>query len=90
MACFSVAIALRWLGPGEAAECAVQADLFGNPFHPAPAIEPAWLAWNGGTVVRFARTIYEGRRFEDMPVLADCLEDAGCNDAEILGHLRGG
>jgi hypothetical protein len=24
-----------------------------------------------------------------MPVLADALEDAGCGDAELLGHLRG-
>jgi hypothetical protein len=69
-----VLLALDCLKLGAAAEC---------------AIEPTWLAWNGGTVVRLARTIYEGRRFEDLPVLADALEDAGCNNAEILGHLRG-
>jgi hypothetical protein len=29
------------------------------------------------------------RRFEDLPVLADLLEEAGCTDAALLGHLRG-
>jgi hypothetical protein len=91
MACSSVGIALRWVGAGEASECAVQAclhrDIFGNPFRP-PAIDPAWLAWNGEAAGILARTIYEGRRFEDMPVLADALEDAGCQDAAILDHGR--
>src|SRR4051794_13591177 len=27
--------------------CALLRDVFGNPFRPA-AVEPAWLAWNGG------------------------------------------
>jgi hypothetical protein len=29
-------------------------------------------------------------RFADMPILADALEEAGCADAAILGHCRGG
>jgi hypothetical protein len=33
--------------------------------------------------------MYDSRDFSDMPVLADALEDAGCGDADILGHLRG-
>ncbi len=93
VACSSVGIALRWLGAGEAAECAVQAsllrDLCGNPFHPPLALDPGWLVWNGGSVGRLARTIYEERHFEDLPVLADALEDAGCRNEEVLGHLRG-
>jgi hypothetical protein len=36
-----------------------------------------------------AQAIYEGRRFADLPVLADALEDAGCADAALLGHCRG-
>jgi hypothetical protein len=47
------------------------------------------LAWNGGVACRLADGIYEGRRFEDLPVLADLLEEAGLTDAAILGHLRG-
>jgi hypothetical protein len=36
-----------------------------------------------------ARGMYESRDFAPMPVLADALEDAGCDAAELLGHLRG-
>ena len=36
-----------------------------------------------------AEVIYDGHRFEDLPVLADLLEEAGLTDAPILGHLRG-
>lgn len=57
-------------------------------FRPA-AIEPAILAWNNATVVKLARTIYEDRQFELMPILGDALEDAFCDNAEILDHCRG-
>jgi hypothetical protein len=46
--------------------------------------------WRLGPAGQLARAIYEGRLFDDLPVLADALEDAGCTDAELLGHLRGG
>ncbi len=71
-------------------------DLFRNPFRPAPAVDPAWLAWRNGVVRELARAAYDGRRLpegalepERLAVLADALEDAGCGDAELLGHLRG-
>jgi hypothetical protein len=63
-------------------------DIFGNPFRPA-TLDPAWLAWGGGTARKLAETIYDKRRFRNLPILADVLEEAGCTDAEILGHLRG-
>jgi hypothetical protein len=50
---------------------------------------PEWLWGNGATVHRLARTIYAERRFGWFPLLADALEDAGCVDEQILGHLRG-
>ena len=63
-------------------------DMFGPlPFRPV-TVEPAWLAWNAGTVVKLAQTIYGNRAFDRMPILADALEDAGCHDADILGHCR--
>jgi hypothetical protein len=40
-------------------------------------------------VRRLAEATYENRRWEDLPVLADALEEAGCDDADILGHCRG-
>ncbi len=63
--------------------------VFGNPFRPAPAVAPGWLAWNGGTVPKLAAALYEEFAFERLPLLADALEDAGCPDAALLGHLRG-
>ena len=63
-------------------------DLLGPlPFRPV-AINPAWLAWNDGTVPRVAQAIYDERAFDRMPVLADALEDAGCADRAILDHCR--
>jgi hypothetical protein len=40
------------------------------------------------TVVALAQAIYDQRRWQDLPVLADSLEEAGCTDAGILSHLR--
>jgi hypothetical protein len=62
--------------------------LFGNPFRPVTA-DPAWLAWNGGTLGRLARALYDEHAFDRLPILADALEDAGCADADLLAHARG-
>jgi hypothetical protein len=64
-------------------------ELFGNPFRP-PVIHPDWLTWDGAAVPKIARAIYEGRAFDRMAILADALEEAGCGNAELLGHCRGG
>jgi hypothetical protein len=72
-------------------ERAAQADLlrcvFGNPFRPVTR-DPAWLAWNHGTVARLGETIHAEGRFVDVPVLGDALEEAGCTDQAILDHCR--
>jgi hypothetical protein len=63
-------------------------DVFGLlPFR-SPAIEPSWLTQADGAVRRIAGTIYQERAFEQMPVLGDALEEAGCTDAAILDHCR--
>jgi hypothetical protein len=64
-------------------------DLFDGLLHPASA-PPAWLEWDCGTVARMAGTIYEERQFDDLPILADALEEAGCDNAGLLEHLRSG
>jgi hypothetical protein len=64
-------------------------DVFGNPFRPVPAPPPAVLAWNDGTAVKLAQAVYEERAFDRLPIVADALEEAGCADAELLGHLHG-
>jgi hypothetical protein len=74
---------------GTKAERAAQADLirdvFGNPFRPVHA-DPRWLT---STAVGLAQTIYADRAFDRLPILADALEEAGCDDADVLSHLRG-
>jgi hypothetical protein len=68
----------------------------GNRTCPAQRrVDPSWLTWAGGTIPRLARTIYEER---DVPsghldaarlaVLADALEEAGCDNKEVLEHCR--
>jgi len=63
-------------------------DVIGNPFVPLPVIDPSWLAWNQGAVARLAKQIYDDRAFDRLPILADALEDAGCDDADLLLHCR--
>jgi hypothetical protein len=60
-------------------------DIFGNPFRPV-AVHPPWLT---STVVTLAETIYGDRAFDRLPILADALQDAGCEDGQVLGHCRG-
>jgi hypothetical protein len=60
-------------------------DIFANPFRPVP-LSPQWRT---DTALALARQMYEGRDFSAMPILADALQDAGCEDADILDHCRG-
>jgi hypothetical protein len=76
--------------------CLVMRDIFGNPFRPLPPLPPSVLGWHGGLVVQLALAAYEQRSLpagtlepDRLAVLADALEDAGCQDDEIVGHLRG-
>jgi hypothetical protein len=72
----------------EAMQCALLRDLF-NPFQSPSPFDPTVLAHDGGAARRLAESIYQERRFEDLPVLADLLEEAGLTDAALLDHLRG-
>jgi hypothetical protein len=71
----------------EKAQCDLLRDIFGNPFRPA-ALDPSVLAWNDGTVRRIAQGIYEERAFDRLPILADALLDAGCDDEDLIQHCR--
>jgi hypothetical protein len=58
-------------------------DIF-NPFHP-DALDPRWVT---SDVLGLAQGIYDDRMFDRLPILADALTDAGCNDEAILSHCR--
>ncbi len=60
-------------------------DIFGNPFRPV-TFDPRWRSSNS---VEIARTIYEDRAFDRMPILADALMDAGCEEPRIIEHCNG-
>jgi hypothetical protein len=64
--------------------CAVLRDIFGNPFR-APTFSPSCRT---DTAVALACQMYESRDFSAMPILADALQDAGCDSADILDHCR--
>ncbi len=60
-------------------------EQFGNPFRPVP-FSPTWQT---DSTVTLASQMYESRDFGAMPILADALQDAGCDNADILDHCRG-
>jgi hypothetical protein len=69
--------------------CAVIRDVLGNPYRPV-AFRRSWSDAHGGVAVSLARAAYDERSFDRLPILADALEDGGCDSADLLGHLRGG
>jgi len=65
--------------------------IFGNPFHPA-TITSTWLT---PTVLSLAQAAYDNRRLPAgtldntrLAILADALEEAGCDNEDILNHCR--
>lgn len=60
-------------------------EIFGNPFHPAAF----YIEWRTDTVMSLARQMYDAHEFSAAPILADALQDAGCDSDDILNHLRG-
>jgi len=71
--------------------CVLAHDVFGNPFRPV-TLDRAWLT---ASVIGLAQAAYEQRHQPDgtldqthFAVLADALEDAGCDNSEILTHCR--
>ncbi len=54
-------------------------------------VGPGWLfsaAWRTDTAVALARHVYDARDWGAVPVLADALEDAGCDQGELLALMR--
>jgi hypothetical protein len=89
--------AAAW-APAKDSARAIQAALLrcivGNPFCPA-ALDLTLLDWNGGLIRQLAQVAYDERQLpsghldpDRLGVLADALEEAGCQDQAILGHLR--
>jgi hypothetical protein len=59
-------------------------DIFGNPFRPVTFAK----SWRTEHTIGLAARMYEDRDFAAVPILADALEEAGCDNADILTHCR--
>jgi hypothetical protein len=70
------------------AHCRILRCVFGDPFRPEAPGADGWRAWGGGAAGHLARVIYDERRFGELPVLADALEEAGCAEPAVLAHCR--
>jgi hypothetical protein len=59
-------------------------EIFGNPFRPVTFK----TEWRTTDVMLLAKGAYQEHAFDRMPILADALQDAGCNNEDMLDHLR--
>jgi hypothetical protein len=83
-------------GDEPAQQCRLLRDIFGpSPFWRMPPLDLAWLTWDGGLVRTLAQAAYDDRHLPSgtleparLAVLADALDESGCEDALLLGHLR--
>lgn len=77
---------------GKRNECsALLRDIFGNPYRsqsPSHTDKCLDSFWSDPTVLSLAQAIYDDRAFDRMPILADALEEEGCQDEAILRHCR--
>jgi hypothetical protein len=44
--------------------------------------------WRASAVLGLARGVRAERAFDRLPILADALEEVGCDDADVLAHCR--
>jgi hypothetical protein len=72
-------------GPWLAERCrqvALLRCIAGNPFCPVEVSR-------NSHIIALATSIYEERRWQDMPVVGDALEELDCRDDVVLSHCRG-
>ncbi|MDB5308373.1 MAG: hypothetical protein JWO38_2575 [Gemmataceae bacterium] len=72
------------LAPDHPRQVALVYDISGNPFRPI-SLDPRRLT---PTVLSLALGIYTDRAFDRLPILADALQDAGCDEQAVLDHCR--
>lgn len=59
-------------------------EIMGDLLAPV-AFDPEWRT---STVLQLAHGIYSEQAFDRMPILADALMDAECNNPDVLDHCR--
>jgi hypothetical protein len=56
-----------------------------DPSYTPPTVLPEWRT---STVTGLLETILNDGAWELMPILSDALQDAGCDDREVINHLQ--
>ncbi|WP_204249849.1 hypothetical protein [Gemmata sp. SH-PL17] len=80
-----MAPSVRWTSNWKSWERALALELIGpNPFRPI-SFSPEWRT---DTTTSLAAQMFESRDFSAMPILADALQDTGCDNTDILSHCR--
>jgi len=86
-------VSRRKIATEELQQMEILRDIAGNPFRPVTFSPCSRTA----TVTNLAQTIYDDRQLpsglfdnQRMTVLADALEEAGCDNKDILDHCRSG
>ena len=82
----------RWAGwrPLHRGHRAVALALIDDILGPSVELPQFDTAWRTADVVGLARAMANTRDYSAAPILADSLEEAGCDDDAILTHCRGG
>jgi hypothetical protein len=81
----------EWLKEEVCHQAQLLRDVFFKPLQrQIPRLESSWRHYNDRISVRLAESIYDERAFDRLPILADALEDAGCDNPDILAHCRKG
>ena len=76
--------------------CSFIREIWGNPFRPIFGVNCAkyrdgiWheIDWLTPEVIAMALTIHNTQDWGLMPIFADLLEDAGCDNEDVLHHAR--
>jgi hypothetical protein len=88
----ALAVVRNLLGACGPSFARAQADFLRCIFGPLPCppitVDRTIQARNSGIIRHLAAAIYDNRRFDDLPILADALEEAGCTNSEVLHHCR--
>jgi hypothetical protein len=66
------------------AQCDLFREVFGNPFRTI-RMRKSWLT---SAVHQLAESIYADKTFDCLPILADALQESGCDHQDVLGHCR--
>jgi hypothetical protein len=67
--------------------CGLLREIFGDRGQLSTV--PLWeIKWRTESAVAIATYMYETQDFSPMPIMADALQDAGCDTPEIIKHCR--